>query len=137
MVLSSPLSQSAVKTDATVAQFVDNASRNPPTQQQLTGARMLYQQQLLLECFDFQPLASGLKHLGKQLRDHGELVQSTAIASSEVIEKQSIDDIIIVADKFRRQLQSLFAHNTLPEDDAHIQQRVQKLLTSPTSCNPD
>jgi ATP-dependent exoDNAse (exonuclease V) alpha subunit len=126
MVLSTPLSQSAVKTDATVAQFVDKAGRNPPTQAQLTGARMLYQQQLLLECFDFQTLTSSLKHLGKQLRDHGELVQSTAMAVSDAIEKQSTDDIIIIADKFRRQLQSLFAPNTLPEDDAHLQQRVQK-----------
>ncbi|MDT8283573.1 MAG: HRDC domain-containing protein [Gammaproteobacteria bacterium] len=60
------------------------------------------------------------------MRDHGELVQSTAMADSDAIEKQSIDDIVIVADKFQRQLQSLFAANTLPEDDAPVQQRVHK-----------
>ena len=126
MVLSTPLTQSAVKTDSTVAQFVAHASQHPPTQQQLTSARIFYQQQLLLECFDFQTLASGLKNLGNQLHDHGALVQSTATAGIEAMEKQTSDDIIIVAGKFRHQLQALFERNTVPEDDAQIQQRIQK-----------
>lgn len=126
MVLSTPLAQSAVKTDATVAQFVGNAGRNPPTQEQLTGARILYQQQLLLECFDFQPLAFSLKNLGKQVRDYSNLVHSPAIESVDSVEKQFAEEISIVADKFKRQLQSLFGHDTVPEDDPHLQERVQK-----------
>ncbi|MBI3186593.1 MAG: helix-turn-helix domain-containing protein [Gammaproteobacteria bacterium] len=126
LVLSTPLTQGAVKTDSTVAQFVDQASQHPPTQQQLTSARIFYQQQLLLECFDFQTLASGLKNLGNQLREHGALVQTTAPSGIEAMEKLTSDDIIIVAGKFRRQLQALFERNTVPEDDAAIQQRVQK-----------
>lgn len=126
MVLSTPLSQSAVKTDATVAQFVDNAGRNPPTQEQLSGARILYQQQLLLECFDFQPLAFSLRNLRKQVHDGGHLIQLTANEPLETVEQQFIGEICSVADKFKRQLQSLFGHNSVPEDDPHLQERVQK-----------
>jgi hypothetical protein len=126
MVLGTPLSQGAVKTDATVAQFVDTAGRNPPTREQLTGARILYQQQLLLECFDFQPLASGLKDLCKQLRDNGRLVHSAALEPMEAVEKQFTVEVGIVAEKFQRQLQSLFEHAAVPEDDPRLQERVQK-----------
>lgn len=126
MVLSTPLSQNAVKTDATVAQFVDNAGRNPPTQEQLTDARILYQQQLLLECFDFQPLAFSLKNLCKQVRDYGNVVHSPAIESADSVEKQFAGEISIVADKFKRQLQSSFGLNTVPEEYPYLQERVQK-----------
>lgn len=126
IVLSTPLSQGAVKTDATVAQFVDHAGRNPPTQQQLTGARILYQQQLLLECFNFQPLAFSLKNLGKQVRDNGSLIQLGANEPMEAVEKQFKEDIGSVADKFKRQLQALFGHDTVPESDPHLQERAQK-----------
>lgn len=126
MVLSTPLSQSAVKTDTTVAQFVGDAGRNPPTQQQLTDARILYQQQLLLECFDFQPLAFGLINLGKQVRDSARLIQLTANEPMDAVEQQFSGGIGRVAEKFKRQLQSLFAHDSVPEDDPHLQERVQK-----------
>jgi len=126
MVLGTPLSQGAIKTDATVAQFVDTAGRNPPTQEQLTGARILYQQQLLLECFDFQPLAFSFKNLCKQLRDNGHLVHSSALEPMEAMEKQFSGEVSIVADKFKRQLQSLFEHAAVPEDDPRLQERVQK-----------
>lgn len=126
MVLSSPLSPGVVKTDSSVAQFVDTAGRNPPTQEQLTSARIAYQQQLLLECFDFQPLASCLRKLARQVLDNRKLVESAAIEPMQNVEKQFTAEIGNVADKFKRQLQSLFKSNAVPEDDPHQQERVQK-----------
>lgn len=126
MVLSSPLSQNAVKTDTTVAQFVHNAGRNLPTQEQLTEARKRYQQQLLQECFDFHALVYSLRSLCQQLREHSALVHSSAIASMPAVETQFSQEISLVADKFKRQLQSLFAHDSVPEADPRLQERVQK-----------
>jgi len=126
MVLGSPLSPNAVKTDATVAQFVDAAGNNPPTQEQLTAARTVYQQQLLLECFDFQPLASSLRKLSRQVLDNRDLIQSSAIEPMQDVEKQFGAEIGIVAEKFKRQLKSLFQRDIVPEDDPHQQERVQK-----------
>lgn len=126
MVLSTPVSQSAVKTDTTVAQFVEHANQNPPTQEQLNSAKILYQQQLLLDCFDYQALAFSLKNLSNQLRDNRHLIQFSGIEPIEAMEQQVMEDIIIVADKFKRQLQSLFDHNKTPEEDPHIQERAQK-----------
>ncbi|MDH4276156.1 MAG: AAA family ATPase, partial [Gammaproteobacteria bacterium] len=126
MVLSSPLSQKAIKTDATVAHFVDAAGRSPPTQEQLTAAKTLYQQQLVQECFDFQPLASDLKYFCKQIHDSGKLIHTAAIESMQDVEKQFATEIAVVAGKFNQQLQSLFCQNAVPEDDPRLQERVQK-----------
>ena len=126
MVLSSPLSSKAVKTDATVARFVGNAGRNPPTEQELTAARIAYQQQLLLECFDFQPIANSLAKLSRQLQDNHEFIQPWASEPLHEVERQFGTDIYSVADKFKRQLQSLFQSNAVPENDPHQQARLQK-----------
>lgn len=126
VVLSSPISSSVVKTDSTVSQFVNRVSRTPPTKDQLNSARALYQQQLLLDCFNYQPLAYSLGNFARELRDHAKLIQWAGIDNLDALEKQTIDDIITVADKFRRQLQTLFAPGKIPEEDAHIQERIQK-----------
>ncbi|RKZ69766.1 MAG: helicase [Gammaproteobacteria bacterium] len=126
MVLSTPITQRAVKTDRTVARFVEHASQYSPGQEQLNSARIHYQQKLLLACFDYQALHLSLKKLSKLLSQNLKLIQFSGFEMFEKIEKQTLDEIIIVSDKFNRQLQSLFADNKVPEDDAKLQQRVQK-----------
>jgi len=126
IVLSSPISSGAVRTDSTVSRFNDRIGRQPPDDEQLRRARVLYQQRLLLDCFDYQPLAYSLRNLAGKLRDHARLIQGSGMEELDALEKQTINEIIVVADKFRQQLQSLFAPGKLPEDDAHIQQRIQK-----------
>ena len=126
MVLGSRLSSRAVKTDATVARFVDDAGRNPPTEQHLAAARIAYQQQLLLECFDFHPIANSLGRLSRQLQDNRDLIQASAIEPLSEVERQFGAEIFVVADKFKRQLQSLFQGDVAPEDNTHLQERVQK-----------
>ncbi|MGD8886494.1 MAG: helix-turn-helix domain-containing protein [Gammaproteobacteria bacterium] len=126
MVLSTPISQRAVKTDTAVAQFVERAGDNPPTHEQLNNARILYQQNLLLECIDFQALVFSLRTLIKLLRTNRHLVQFSGSESIDDIEKQVNEEIITVADKFKRQLQSLFKPDQIPDEDLHLQERVRK-----------
>ena len=126
MVLSTPITQRAVKTDSTVAQFVERASQNSPTQEQLSSAKISYQQKLLLECFDFQALHFSLKKLSKLLSQNLKLIQFSGFEIFQTVEKKTLDEVIIVSGKFTRQLQSLFANNKVPEDDAKLQERVQK-----------
>ena len=131
MVLSTRIPQSAVKTDAAVAEFDEHTGRNPPTREQLNSAKTLYQQNLLLDCFDYQALAIPLRKLTRQLHDNHHLIRISGIATIGDMEKQVVEDIVTVAGKFKRQLQCLFSahtpeHNKAPENDPHIQERVQK-----------
>ncbi|HBS27152.1 MAG TPA: helicase, partial [Gammaproteobacteria bacterium] len=75
MVLSTRISTAAIKTDTTVAKFVDDASQHPPTSQQLETATNDYQQQLLLECFNFNQLRTSLNKLLGILQSNQKAVQ--------------------------------------------------------------
>ncbi len=129
LVLSSPLSQNAIKTDLEIQQFVQQMQQAEPDTAQLHRAKVNYQQQLLLACFDFNQLASPLNQLAKLLRDYASLVQANNMDALESIKQQTFTQVIAVADKFKHQLQSLFQSNQAPESDAHVQQRVQKAVS--------
>jgi Helix-turn-helix domain/HRDC domain len=130
IVLCTRIPQSAVKTDAAVAEFVEHVVRNPPTRERLNSAKTLYQQNLLLDCFDYQALAIPLGKLTRQLHDNRRHIRFSGITTIDDMEKQVDEEIVTVAEKFKRQLQSLFTHNPehnkAPENDPHIQERVQK-----------
>lgn len=126
MVLSTPISQRAVKTDTAVSQFVEHAGQNPPTHEQLNSAKILYQQNVLLDCFDLQTLAFSLRKLIKLLRANLHIIQFNGNETIDELEKQFNEEIITVGQKFKRQLQSLFKPDQIPEDDLHLQERVRK-----------
>ncbi len=126
IVLSSPVSPNAVKTNIDVARFVERAGNNPSTEEQLNDARIRYQQRLLLECFDFRRLSYSLRKLSGLLRDNARVLRYSGEEDLAAMERTTLDDTIGVAEKFRRQLQSLFVAGKVPEDDAILQERVRK-----------
>lgn len=126
MVLSSPISSRAVKTDETVSRFVQNASQNPPTQEKLEAAKISYQQLLLKDCFDFQGLRFRLNRLVTVLMNNARVVQVSGV--DEIRELRSIaeEEVFVVSEKFQRQLNRLFENNVLPESDAAVLERITK-----------
>ena len=126
LVLSTPLSPRAIKTDPTVAQFVEQANRNPPNQEMLNNAKIDYQQQLMLACFDFQPFGNSLQKLTSQLHNQRRFIHCPGIDVIEAMTAQLLEQVVNVGEKFQRQLQSLFKHNSLPEEAPQIQERIQK-----------
>ncbi|HED34972.1 MAG TPA: helicase [Gammaproteobacteria bacterium] len=130
MVLSTPVSQRAVKTDRTVSQFTHHVSQHLPDAGQLMSAKVAYQQKLLLECFNYKQLHFDLEKLVKLLRQNLNVIQFSGIEAAEQMLKATVDDVIIVSEKFQRQLQSLFvsedAPKTTPQENEKIQERVKK-----------
>ena len=143
MVLSSPISQSAVKTDNIVSQFVHHANQNIPTSEQLNTAKVSYQEKLISDCFDFQTIRYNFNFLNKLLRDYQHLVQPLVQSSVksdgsdgmnndiENIEVQVQEDVFKVSEKFQHQLHSIIekaqlSETRLPEDDAYLQERINK-----------
>jgi hypothetical protein len=127
MVLSTPLSALAVKADATVLRFIQQAASNPPTPTKLAAARVGYQQQLLTACFDFQYLRSRLGRLAGLLLKNAQIVHVSGTTTGiRTLEKSFIDEVFTVGENFKLQLARLFATNTLPESDAVILERLAK-----------
>ncbi len=126
MVLSSPLSPRAVKTDDTVLRFVEQAGENRPTAEQLSLARIQYQQRLLLECFDFKELQVLLSRLLSLIDRNIELVMVLGIGDPHALRQKTVNEICVVGANFQRQLQGLFSENIFPADDPAVLERITK-----------
>ncbi len=126
IVLSEPITQAAIKTDGVVEKFVERSSKNPPTQAQLKQAKIAYQQDLLLECFDFKTLTVSLQKILGLWRGNRRVIQFSGDDTITRLEKQLADEVVIVGEKFQRQLQTLYTENSIPEEDYYLQERVRK-----------
>ena len=126
MVLSSPIASRGVETDGAVLRFDEIALQNPPSAGQLQAAKISYQQQLLLECFDFQPLRNRLGYLVRLLLGNKGRVQISGSEDIHRLEQDAENDIFIVGENFRKQLRTLFEKGSLPGSDPYIVERIGK-----------
>ena len=126
LVLSAPLSQRGVQTDAAIQRFDETAGNNPPDEGQLAAARIRYQQQLLLDCFDFQALRKNVNYLVRLLLGNAGRLQVSGAGDLHRLQETAVKDIFNVADAFTRQLQKLFSRGRLPEKDAVVLERIGK-----------
>jgi hypothetical protein len=127
MVLSSPIGRGGVATDSAVLHF-DKQAQSRPSQERLRRARISFQQKLLIECFDFQQMRKRLGYFVHLLRGNDRLIQvmGTEVAELEDIEEQAGQDIFLVSENFRNQLQGIFAAGNVPESDQYVQERACK-----------
>ena len=126
LVLSAPIPRRVIMTDQRVAHYVGEATRHPPTPDQLDQARIAYQQRLLQECWDFDDLGARLRRLLAAVRDNRNVIDVRGADSIDALERQTMDEVVTVGKKFRRELASLYRADQIPEDDQHLQERVRK-----------
>ena len=126
MVLSTPIPSRSIETDASVLNFVERARQNPPSENRLQAAKVVYQQQLLLECFDFQLLQNRLNYFVRLLAGNSGLVQISGVSDMVRLREMADNQIFTVSDKFKQQLQTIFVKQDLPESDAYILERIGK-----------
>jgi len=126
MVLRSPIPSRGIDTDAAVLSFVEGARQNPPSENVLRSAKIEYQQQLLLDCFDFQSLRNRLNYLGRLLMGNTGLVQVSGVSDMGRLQEMAGKDVFAVSENFKQQLRTLFKEEALPESDAYILERIGK-----------
>ena len=126
MVLSAPLSSKGIETDEAIRRFDENARQNPPSESRLQTAKISYQQQLLLDCFDFSLLRNRLNYLARLLLGNAGVVQVSGVEDIRQLQKKAAEDIFVVSENFKRQLRTIFADGNLPESDAIILGRISK-----------
>ncbi|MBW2545399.1 MAG: helix-turn-helix domain-containing protein, partial [Deltaproteobacteria bacterium] len=126
MVLSSPISSRGIEIDKAIMCFDEETHRNPPSEDRLLVAKISYQQQLLLDCFDFSLLNNQLNYLARLLLGNARVVQVSGVEDIRQLEERAAKDIFVVSGKFKRQLRTFFADGGLPESDAVILERTSK-----------
>ncbi|MBI9088404.1 MAG: helix-turn-helix domain-containing protein [Desulfobacterium sp.] len=126
IVLRSPIPSHGIDTDESVLCFDERVRENPPSETRLESAKVSYQQQLLLACFDFQLLHNRLNYLARLLQGNPGRVQVSGIADIGRLQEMARETILPVSEKFKHQLTTLFVETTLPASDDHILERIGK-----------
>lgn len=126
LVLRTPLSPRAIRTDPEVLSFMAATRGRMPTQTDLLAAKIRYQQELLLSCYDFAGLDRLLGRFTGLLRGHASIVQVQAPLELNQVYEDFRQAVFTVGDNFRRQLQKLFRTDTEPARDPVILERLTK-----------
>ena len=126
MVLSSSITAQSVKTDPVIIDFLKQATDPPPTRAHFEEARLRYQQQLLLQCFDFGRLRFLLGRLTGILAGNAQVISFSGQAELQELRHSAEEEIFRVSENFSRQLTALFAEQGLPETDPVLQERAIK-----------
>lgn len=126
MVLSSSLRANSIQTDAAIEQFTYNHEENPITASDLEKAKIYYQQQLLLDCFDFQKFKGLLRRTVSLLLGNASVIEVFAIKDIREMQRRTEAEICTVCEKFNRQLYGLFSETQLPAADPRVLERIGK-----------
>jgi hypothetical protein len=129
MVLKTPLTPQAVKTDPVIQRFATQITGHHPSPEAVAAAKSRHQRRLLLECFDFGRLHGLLKRLAELLRVNAALIQVTGGGGVDAVRQQVSTEIWSIGEKFKRQLDSMFSPAALPAADPAILERLAKAST--------
>ena len=126
LVLSSRIQPQSVKHDSTINSFTKSVENNQPDRSHLEASKKLYEQQLLTNLFDFGTLQKHVSYAIKLLQDNFSSLQNNPIDEFTTMGGKISSEIVIVANKFRNQLQILFSENDEVEKNSQLQERVKK-----------
>ncbi len=126
LVLSSPISASTCQPDEALLHFDQHGRQNLPSADLLQEEKKDYQQKLLLDCFDFSVLRNRLNYFVQLFTRHNRVIQPLGNIDLGQLKKRAGQDIFMVGDNFKRELQTIFSSNSLPESDPHTVERITK-----------
>lgn len=126
LVLSSRIQTQSVKHDSTINNFTKNIEDNQPDRSHFEASKKLYEQQLLTDLFDFGTLQKQISYAIKLFQDNYSSLQNNPVDEFTEMSRKLIAEIVIVANKFRNQLNVLFSDVDEIEKNIQLQDRVKK-----------
>lgn len=129
LVLSSPISESNVKTDETVRFFSSRVEEYAPTLQMLEQGKREYQLHLLHDLFSFNTIAHPLNYCRKLAVEHPDAINEVLKTAVISIINNFKSEIVDIAEKFKKQLLMLAEVSIELEQNEALQDRVSKGCT--------
>lgn len=126
IVLSSMIDSGCIKSDYLVSGYTKENEKNPPTENKLNELKKEYQQQLILELFDFKQLENIFQNMLKILAQNISSLDTAFYNKIKDIEIIAYNEIMDVSRKFTNQLIELFKQNETIESNEAIQSRINK-----------
>lgn len=128
MVLSTAVERNSIRTDEQIISFSRETTENPPSNDQLSDAKIMYQKMTLFELFDWESTQRALNRVGKALRENPTIVVEETRDRLRKISDTFESNLFSVGIKFRSQLNNLLNSNGIDENEA-IQERIKKGAT--------
>jgi hypothetical protein len=126
LVLSTPISQRGIISDATVNGFIRECEQNQPDEKKLTESRRYYQRTLLSELFDFTQIIRNLYYLNKIIIEHAENLVGLPQATVDEAIARVRNEMIQVSEKFSNQLNYHLSLDPDTETNKPLQERIGK-----------
>jgi hypothetical protein len=127
LVLSTRIGSQAVKSHVDLLSFTHDVENHQPGPEQLALAKHQYQQQLLLDLFDFRSFHWPLTRMIKRVREQATALPENPVSWFEEVDQNARESISDIALKFHRQIQAMSADQTIDlETHDLLQERVRK-----------
>ncbi|MDR2936004.1 MAG: AAA family ATPase [Rikenellaceae bacterium] len=126
MVLSTPLSPTAIINDTLVKRYTGGIEAAQPTESTLSVQRRAYVSDLLAELFDYRPLEIRLGILQRLMVEHLSRLYPALIERWQGFSSVFSREIVSVGETFQNQLRRLVAAAGDPENDPALTDRVTK-----------
>jgi len=126
MVLSSPISQSCIKSDTSVKGFSMEAELKQPGEKELQASRIAYQQTLLVELLDFSLIQRRFYHCQKLIRENSNVLLPSMAEAFMAMHDTLKNELIGVSDKFKPQVGQFLSADPMIEGHQSLQERIKK-----------
>jgi len=126
MILSSKITSTSIKHDSTVERFTKDFEEKQPDSNELEKSKHDYQYQLLTDLFDFQTIRRRIYYLMKLVNEHDSSLQVDLKDPLLEMSNKVKDELVIVSEKFNRQLTALLSTEPDAEKNEPLQERVEK-----------
>lgn len=126
MILSSPVSTGAIKTNSTISNFNQDIEKNQPDQSKLETARQEFRKKLILDLFDFSKQGPALWSLMKILKEYPAAAKFINFPDMRETSGSLEKELNQIATRFHQQLKIIFAGPDFNEYEELLQDRIKK-----------
>lgn len=126
LVLSTPLTNSSIKTDASVSQFTKDAEEHCPDEERLRKEKTEYRQSLVYEMIDFSTLQRRMDYCLKMMDEHRSSLHLSLIDRFSTMNKGLKEELSSVSEKFKNQVNQLLTISPDVEENQSLQDRLKK-----------
>jgi len=126
IILSTPISVQSIKSDLKIDRFNDLISKEVLDDAKLEKAKLDYQESLLMDLLDYEPLRRPLYYLHKLVFENSPPINNKSIEFVAEITQLSDKEIGTILRNFQTQIKSLTLDGPLPENNEFLIERLQK-----------
>lgn len=128
LVLNSKINSLSIRSNTSIKQFTHDVEENQPDNKVLQRSKLLYQEQLLTDLFDFNTIQNQFYYINNLLTKNAYNLPVSLIEKYRLESKKHKTDVINTADKFRLQLKNLLQYEQDVEKNPMLQERICKAV---------